>query len=296
MQPNLFCLGFPKSATTSVAEWLDYSDHVFVPSIKEPGFHIKDDPNTAVKGIEKYKSLYANTNKARYSADFTTTYIYEKGVLNNLALQDDVKFFGLLRNPNKAAPSMFHFNNRLGGEVDSFETALRDEDARKRGRQLPEVARLSGMPLIRVCYKQQFHYDIWLKKLSENVLSRSFIVTMEGFLNSDDLRKEFCEFLGIPYIENELPRLNRFEAPAASSLKRFIAYPPWPLSQIKNYIKTQFDISDTDLMRRFYSSKGMVKEKPPSDLCGIYDIELLKAELEKIDVKGLNYWERPIAN
>lgn len=290
MKPNLFCAGFPKSATTSAAEWLNFSNKIFVPNIKEPGLYIKNDPNTAVKTIEKYRRLYSNVEGAYYAADFTTTYIYEPGVLNRLAEQTDAKFIGLLRNPNEAANSMFHFNNRLGGEVKNISIALQDEDDRLQGVRLPKIAQSSKMPVIRVCYRRQFQYDFWLNTLSKEVLENTFLATMEGFLESKKIRDELCDFLGVEPISMEIPKLNEFETSEMSVWKRVIAYPPWPANIVKNYIKTKWDISDTNIMRKIYSYNSAKTKIRKEVVKNIFDLEEMKLELSSLGVNGLEYW------
>lgn len=292
MKPNTYCLGFPKCGTTSLANWLDMSPDVFMPKVKEPGFFVKNDPNAAVKSEAAYNALYYEAKGFERTLDFTTTYIYEDGVIEMLADDHDTKFIAVLRHPAKAALSMYHFNNRLGGEVDSYRQAIEDEPLRIEGHALPTVARRSGMPLIRVCYKTQFQYDSWLGNIPTEIINRSYLVTMEALLACAQERKNLCNFLGIDQIHAPLPKSNQFAPPSRSKVKQFVAFPPWPLNLAKNFIKNRLDIADTNIMRAFYASgnKNIMQQNDYEHPIDLYDIENMKLSLSRINVHGLDYW------
>jgi hypothetical protein len=296
---NLYVPGFPKCFTTSFVAALSDIGSVYVPEIKEPGFFIKDDPNTSVKDFDRYCKLFSNTSR-EWLVDGTVSYIYTPQLLNNIKkVKQDAKFIFLMRNPNRAAMSMYHFNNRLNGEV-SYETALIDEPYRLRGERLPKVASSSGMPWISVCYKRGFDYAHWLNQLDESVLNDSLIITSELLIGDPESASKYvCDFLS--YSSKEfilhMPKDNGKLDPIDSWLTTQIAYPPEPIATFKRFLKSRFDLSDTKIMNSLYgglrglSQKGNNSNSKRPNALEIFDIDQVKRNLDDIcSVAGLEEW------
>ena len=71
--PNFFCLGAPKSGTTTLYDILIQHQEVFLPSFKEP--HFFDSDESWNKGVDWYQKPILLKQKHSIIADFTPTYL-----------------------------------------------------------------------------------------------------------------------------------------------------------------------------------------------------------------------------
>ena len=103
--PNLFLVGSPKSATTSLAHELGINESIFLPKIKEPHFFSSGFPLSrqkdlvSVKLLEKYLKLYKHSHGFKYRIDASTSYLYCEAALEKISNLESTKIIVILRNP-----------------------------------------------------------------------------------------------------------------------------------------------------------------------------------------------------
>lgn len=293
---NLYLLGFPKAGTTSFAEWIA-GESVFVPKVKEPGYLGEVDPGISIKTEKAYLALYQNCKQEGYAADFTTTYVYYDGFPNAvLAKRPDARFVSILREPNRAAHSMFLFNSRMGGELTDYRSAVSTLERRREGKALPKFVLKSGCNINRCQYDYLFDYKLHLTALSKEVLDRTFFCTYEYMISSfEDFRSRLSTFLEAPLPASPLPTSNVNSNWSRNIAASFLAYPPGFLNEIKLFVKRRFDLADTRLMNNVYAllSRSAAQsggERVVNDFLEIYDVIGQKKALRELGVHGLDYW------
>jgi len=146
-RPNLFIVGVPKAATTTLCEHLGNHKEIFLPEIKEPNY-LALPPNGVSSGIiegvafergpwenyipcpsvEDYKRLYLGSSELTYRVDGSTQYAASKNAPNNIArISPDAKIILQLREPLDRAISAYNYAVSKGDETKSFLEALNEE-------------------------------------------------------------------------------------------------------------------------------------------------------------------------
>lgn len=144
--PNLFIVGAAKSGTTTLYDIFSGHQDIFTPEVKEPFYYtsksreiIKD--NELKKRIfykyDDYIKLYSNAGGTRYSADFSTTYLYNsKEFIQSLTSErgciKSVKVIVILRKPLERAISHYKMMKQFGLESLPIEKALKRSTCNKR--------------------------------------------------------------------------------------------------------------------------------------------------------------------
>lgn len=111
---NLFIIGAMKSGTTSLHNYLNEHPAIFMCEPKEPGFFVEE--LAWSKGIEWYRSLFAEANGAVVVGESSTHYtklpVY-KGVPERIArFNPNARFIYLMRDPVERAISHYWHNVR----------------------------------------------------------------------------------------------------------------------------------------------------------------------------------------
>ena len=128
---NLFCIGCPKSGTTTLFKILCQHSQIHTPKFKEP-FFINN--SNYQNGIDWYANTYYDDIKnEKWILDFTPSYLYSDEALfriNEYSKGKDLKFIVMLRNPVERAYSHYLHTLRDGLEDLDFNDAIQAESER----------------------------------------------------------------------------------------------------------------------------------------------------------------------
>ena len=128
---NLFCIGCPKSGTTTLFKILCQHSQIHTPKFKEPFFF---NNSNYQNGIDWYaKTYYDGIKNEKWILDFTPSYLYSDEALfriNEYSKGKDLKFIVMLRNPVERAYSHYLHTLRDGLEDLDFNCAIQAESER----------------------------------------------------------------------------------------------------------------------------------------------------------------------
>ena len=128
---NLFCIGCPKSGTTTLFKILCQHSQIHTPKFKEPFFF---NNSNYQNGIDWYANTYYDDIKnEKWILDFTPSYLYSDEALfriNEYSKGKDLKFIVMLRNPVERAYSHYLHTLRDGLEDLDFNDAIQAEPER----------------------------------------------------------------------------------------------------------------------------------------------------------------------
>ena len=128
---NLFCIGCPKSGTTTLFKILCQHSQIHTPKFKEPFFFNNSNYHN---GIDWYANTYYDDIKnEKWILDFTPSYLYSDEALfriNEYSKGKDLKFIVMLRNPVERAYSHYLHTLRDGLEDLDFNDAIQAESER----------------------------------------------------------------------------------------------------------------------------------------------------------------------
>ena len=128
---NLFCIGCPKSGTTTLFKILCQHSQIHTPKFKEPFFF---NNSNYQNGIDWYANTYYDDIKnEKWVLDFTPSYLYSDEALfriNEYSKGKDLKFIVMLRNPVERAYSHYLHTLRDGLEDLDFNGAIQAESER----------------------------------------------------------------------------------------------------------------------------------------------------------------------
>lgn len=138
MTANLYVVGFPKAATTSLYSVLSESREIYAPSLKEPHFHAADirsdcvslhgtlRPFFPVVTREDYEDLYVRASQQRYRLDGSTSYIYSERAADLIAEDcPEARIIVVLRHPAEQIHSWYEYLcNTREESSHSFESAV----------------------------------------------------------------------------------------------------------------------------------------------------------------------------
>jgi len=205
--PNFLIVGAAKSGTSSLHNYLNQHQDVFMPfynskgmKVKEPRFLIKDlvqhRLHNGVWSWGEYKSLFYSVEDEKAIGESTVLYLYYYNhAIKNIKkyLGDDVKIIIMLRNPIDRAYSAYHHVSRGFKEQYSFEDALEMEEGR-----LDKDPFLTPM----VMYKDMGMYSKMVRAF-KNSFKNVHIILFEDF--RDNTEKEIIktfDFLNLSKNEN----------------------------------------------------------------------------------------------
>tara|TARA_B100000927_G_scaffold141874_1_gene114410 strand:- start:1216 stop:2106 length:891 start_codon:yes stop_codon:yes gene_type:complete len=128
---NLFCIGCPKSGTTTLFKILCQHSQIHTPKFKEPFFF---NNSNYQNGIDWYaKTYYDGIKNEKWILDFTPSYLYSDEALFRIkeySKGKDLKFIVMLRNPVERAYSHYLHTLRDGLEDLDFNGAIQAESER----------------------------------------------------------------------------------------------------------------------------------------------------------------------
>ena len=139
---DFFLVGAARCGTTSLYNYINNSDDVFLPNVKEPNFFSDvDSPNTEdyklpklgekyhakiIKDINVYNALYSDAKNSQLKGDTSPSYVWDINVANKLFEHNPkAKIIMSLRHPVDRAYSHYIMNYYTGvDKKHSFEEAL----------------------------------------------------------------------------------------------------------------------------------------------------------------------------
>jgi len=268
-RPDFFLVGAPKSATTSMHEYMKQHSDIFVPADKEP--HYFSNPEVAntyydthfVSGEDEYLQLFEGRMGEKVAGDFSPSYLFHSSAAKRIhAFQPNAKIIMILRNPIKRALSHYLMDVRIGSCDRPFKEYLRrTEMTRIHYREYVEVGMYSHQVKI---YLEQFGPENVLVLIHDD-----FVADPQSFM-ADTFR-----FLGV---DEDVPidfevKHNPFELPR-SAIIRDIAQ-----SRIIRSLKARIPHS----LRRTIKRTLYSRHRPEFS-----DEELLLAEVFRPDVARLS--------
>lgn len=231
-QPNLFIVGAPKCATSSLAAYLSEHPNLFLCEPKEPFFWCEDYPGLRRRlnlgSLDDYLDLFATaTDQHTVLAEGSTNYLRsEVAVESILDFNPNAKFIAMLRDPVQVAHA-FHAEVLFSAIEDEpdFETAWRLQTERKAGRRIPAGCEAPQF----LQYAEVASYADQLERFFRLVPERNRqVILMKDF--ASDTRAVFDQcvgFLGLPDFEmKEFPRVNAAHDHRFRSLANLVLNPP----------------------------------------------------------------------
>ena len=197
-KPNLLIVGAAKSGTTSLHNYLDQHDEVFMSKHKEPHFLINNEEgvNKIPNGINKYRDyikLFDNSKNYKYRGESSVMYLqFPEITIKNIAkyLDDDIKIIIMLRNPIDRAFSGFQHVKRYNKmENYTFKEAI--EKSEKRYFENNKITPASRYLHIGLYYKFVHKFK---SKFKDNV----HVIIYDDFINKTSYELScLFDFLGL---------------------------------------------------------------------------------------------------
>lgn len=191
--PNLFIIGAPKCATTSLAAYLSNQQDIYVPAIKEMRYF---DTDAHFQDRDRYLTKYSPDNGAiKYFCDASPTYLCNHDVvipriLSSYKKPEHLKFFVCIRDPIRRVISHHQHNYSRGTERQTLNNAIRNEIER-----LDRGERLENLTYIGPSFFGYF-LRTWLSYFLEN---QFFVVSAEELRKSEvSYFDQIWNFLDIP--------------------------------------------------------------------------------------------------
>jgi len=175
--PNLFVIGAPKCATTSLFYWLAQHPDVCGSSNKET-YYLLDPEYPMVRegnanfhrdGLEGYSSFFQDCHAEQYRLEATPDYLYQETALEVISqLEPKPQVIVVLRKPSERVYSLYQFARNNAGTLDLDVSFAEFVDAIQNDREL-----LASKPILRRAIKQSQYVDYlhgWVSALGrENV-------------------------------------------------------------------------------------------------------------------------------
>ena len=222
---NLFCIGCPKSGTTTLFKILCQHSQIHTPKFKEPFFF---NNSNYKNGIEWYANTYYEDAKSEdWILDFTPSYLYSDEALFRIkeySKGKDLKFIVMLRNPVERAYSHYLHTLRDGLENLDFNDAIQAESERLRSHKNNLLSQLKYSYIYQSLYHKHLskyfeffgrnnffviNYDSQLLDTNE---FRLMINELQAFLDSNGLHKRIARLLfsklNRQILTNKLRKLN----------------------------------------------------------------------------------------
>ncbi|MCG8392823.1 MAG: sulfotransferase [Pseudomonadales bacterium] len=282
---DFFIVGAPKCGTTALAEYLNATQQVFIPPIKEPHFFCDEWKEfQRVKSIDDYHSLYEKSN-GRLCGDASVWYLYSKKSAGNIrSYNQDAKIIIMLREPVSAMQSL-HSQLLYSGreDVSDFIKALELAPERERGRNLPKNCIISE----HLFYKDVYSYEKQVLRYIDTfgVENCKIIVYEDFFKNVEGGVADVAQFLGL-----DLEAINGISFEKVNSnrvhrfpwLAHFVMRPPGIVGEIKEWVKNLPFLRGRPILRPVYKMFSKKQKRPP---VSEPDIISLKAEFKEVNLK-----------
>ena len=159
--PNLFIVGAPKCATTSLHHYLQQHPDIAMCKIKEPHFFCTDFHRECdtfhqaptlfeIRDESAYLSLFSHWKGEKIVGESSTSYLYSQTAADHIYdFNADAKIIIVLREPVSLLYSWHsHLVNNREETIDDFKSALSAEHEKKTGLGEPAVIGETSFPII----------------------------------------------------------------------------------------------------------------------------------------------------
>jgi hypothetical protein len=226
-RPDVFIVGAPKCATSSLYRYLQSHPDVFMSTPKEPQFFAADTLVGAglryPHDMELYMSLFADAGDVTRVGEASTTYLESREAAARIRdFQPDARIIAMIRDPVEMIHSLHEMRVRQGVESkELFEDAIADERSR------PGFGVVGDRSSVR--YRDRARYGamlpIWLDTFGRD---RVHVVVTEDLAQAPELVfRRVLEFLEIdPNHVPEFERRNAGRAVRSTRLARLLARAP----------------------------------------------------------------------
>ena len=125
-----YILGFQKSGTSTIYNWLNQIDKIKLPIHKET--HYFSDSNQYHKGLDWYLEQFKKTEDETHFGEIDPSYILSEDYLKRIKkfVDNNTKFIFIIRQPIERAYSHYLMSKFRGYESLSFEEAIKSESER----------------------------------------------------------------------------------------------------------------------------------------------------------------------
>lgn len=278
--PNLFIIGAAKAGTTSLFNYLSYSDNIFVCPIKEPHYfsniaeneYVKEKPKQGkkvhsgnIRDEETYLSLFENSDDYIYRLEASTSYLFDMDVAKRIySVQSNAKIIVILRNQIQRAFSHYLMDVKDGNQnLDFYNALVKDYNSQTKGWSISHLYVELGFytesikHYIKTFGKENVQIILFddLKKDLTGTLQKicSFLNLDYSFINKIDIEKKYNEF--------KRPK-SKFHSYAIRFLKRIKYILPGYLRPnitknflLKNDNKPEIDNEAIDFLNTIYKNE-----------------------------------------
>lgn len=309
-EPNLFIIGAPKCATTSLYDSLAKHSHAVFPRVKEPGYFTRDFLQTKLRNNiahlaseESYLRLFDDVEgqpmpENAIRCDGSTSYLRSKDALETIAQKfPQSKIIAVVRDPVQMVSSYYEFLKYEHMEVaDTFEEAWDLQGDRLKGQHVPpQTRRVDALQYGTVAlFGQQI-------ATAKKIFGDRLLV-----LVFDDVAKDFPatsrriqDFLSLPYEDlGELARTNPARVAKNKALDKFIKQPPGFVRMLRDLLKKLLGTNSLGLRKQADQAfstkiKRVIAPEMVEKLRHHFadDVDKLVATLDR-DLKTLWGWTR----
>lgn len=139
--PDFFIVGAPKAGTTALNHFLSKHPDVFMAPVKECHYFATDLTKSSkyVADLDTYLWLFSEATTQKRVGEASALYLYSKAAPTAIkSFNSAAQIIIALRNPIELIYS-YYSQNLYGGaeDIDDFEDAVRLENSRKRGHNIP---------------------------------------------------------------------------------------------------------------------------------------------------------------
>jgi hypothetical protein len=296
--PNLFILGAPKCATSSLFLYLRQHPDIFMWR-KETHYFGRDlvFKNKERMSLDRYLSLYDHAGSARYRGDCAIWYLFSRRAAEEIAAASpDARCIVLLRDPVEMLYSLHSENVYQGGEdLGDFSEALRAEEDRRNGKRIP-----SGHPTPwALQYRQVARFSEQLARYRKLFDETRLHVIFYDDLKADTagVYRDVLRFLEIDdTFRPEFPVKNPNSVVRSGALRQLLRHPPKPLRAVGR-LAVRNQTTRFALGHRLLEMNTVYVPRPPLDpaIRRQLTAELAPdiAELEKQLGRDLSAWRAP---
>ena len=199
-KPNFLIVGAAKSGTTSLYHYLKQHPDIFMPTLKEPQYFVKDKVRNRIhKGVydkNEYYSLFKESQEKLIGEASVFYLFYYKEAIQNIIqeLGNEVKIIIVLRNPIERSYSAYqHVSRNNVMESLSFEMALEKE-----AKRLEKNPNLTPM----VCYQAMGLYSDAVKAYREAFKNVLVVLYDDLQSNPKNFLNEIGEFLEVQGLDD----------------------------------------------------------------------------------------------